>query len=97
MKTVTCLCGCEAEALEWNAKGIMVRCPNCGFFDMKRDDLYIFGMYYNLIVRRMCDLYHTYENMAKDNNLEDDYRAMCSEVAFCLDELTDDILKRQRE
>jgi len=97
MKTVTCLCGHEAEVLEWNSKGIMVRCPNCGTFDRERDDLYKFGMYYGLVYRRLCDLYQSYESMAKDNDLEDGYREMCGEVAFRLDELTKDLLERHKE
>ena len=40
VKRKRCVCGFMADVDEWNSKGVAMYCPECGGYELTRDDLY---------------------------------------------------------
>ena len=88
MRRKRCVCGFMADVDEWNAKGVVMFCPECGAFDLSRDDLYELGLQ-NRMMRAFLDRWRKqWRADAEDRSIDDEaYRSACEMAVEMVDEM----------
>lgn len=88
MRRKRCVCGFMADVDEWNAKGVVMFCPECGAFDLSRDDLYELGLQ-NRMMRVFLDRWRKQMKAdAEDGSIDDEaYRSACEMAVEMVDEM----------
>lgn len=88
MRRKRCVCGFMADVDEWNAKGVVMFCPECGAFDLSRDDLYEMGLQ-NRMMRAFLDRCRKQWKADAENPEIDDeaYRSACEMAVEMVDEM----------
>ena len=88
MRRKRCVCGFMADVDEWNAKGVIMYCPECGAFDLSRDDLYEMGLQ-NRMMRVFLDRCRKqWKADAEDGSIDDEaYRSACEMAVEMVDEM----------
>ena len=94
MKRKRCICGFMADVDEWNSKGIVVYCPECGAFDLKRDELYEMGLKSRMILAYLDRWKKQCRADAGNEDIDDEpYRSACGMAA----EMADEMLRGMRD
>ena len=88
MRKKRCVCGFMADVDEWNAKGVVMYCPECGAFDLSRDDLYEMGLQTRMM-RVFLDRWRKRMKADAENPEIDDeaYRSACEMAVETVDEM----------
>ena len=88
MRRKRCVCGFMADVDQWNAKGVVMYCPECGAFDLSRDDLYEMGLQTRMM-RVFLDRWRKQMKADAENPEIDDeaYRSACEMAVEMADEM----------
>lgn len=86
MRQERCECGRMAEVDMWNAKGILLRCAECGLVEMDRDRAYREALMARsawLLFQKERDGFY---RDSEDPELDDEYREICRQIADDMNE-----------
>ena len=87
-KRKRCVCGFMADVNEWNSKGVAMYCPECGGYELARDDLYEMGLQTRMM-RVFFDRWRRQMKAdAEDERIDDEaYRCACEMAVEMVDEM----------
>lgn len=88
MRKKRCVCGFMADVDEWNAKGVVMYCPECGGYDLKRDELYEMAMKHRMTLAYVDRYRKMWAKDAESEDIDDEaYKAACQMAVEMADEL----------
>ena len=88
MRKKRCVCGFMAGVDEWNAKGVVMYCPECGAFVLSRDDLYEMGLQSRMMRVFLDRCRKQWKADAENPEIDDEaYRSACQMAVETVDEM----------
>ena len=88
MRMKRCICGFMATVDEWNGKGIVMYCPECGGYDLKRDELYEMAMKHRMTLAYVDRHRRMWAKDSESEDIDDEaYKAACEMAVEMVDEL----------